>query len=287
MSECTQTDKKRFFSKGKVTLLILATLLVAFLISLYVSNACIKITHHTLESEKITSPVRLAVISDLHSKEFANSNADLYSKIANSKPDLILTVGDMIADKHCNEQGIDYHKEMLSNLCHIAPVYCSLGNHERHSKEFEGIKESIAQSGAVLLEKSSADVELNGNKIRLFGLSYYLSWDEEANNFISEALLTDSDVFSLLLCHNPEFYVWGIKNYPIDLMVSGHTHGGMLKLPVLGPVYAPEQGWFPQYAAGFYKGENGHLAVTTGLGSSPEYMPRVFNRPEIMIIDVK
>ena len=267
--------------------MVLAALLVAFLISLYVSNSCIKITRHTLESEKITAPVRLAVISDLHSMDFANSNADLYSKIAKAKPDLILTVGDMISDKNCDAQGIEYHKEVLTKLCDIAPVYCSLGNHERHSTQLESIKESIAQAGAVLLERSYADVELNGNKLRLFGLSYYLSWDEEANGFISEALLTDSDVFSLLLCHNPEFYVWGIKNYPIDLMVSGHTHGGMLKLPLLGPVYAPEQGWFPEYAAGFYKEENGYLAVTTGLGSSPEYMPRVFNRPEIMIIDVK
>ncbi len=271
----------------RISLLAVSVILfVSFLVSLYVSNACIKVTHYTLESEKISSPVRLAVISDLHSKEFANSNADLYSKIEESNPDLILTVGDMISDKNCNAQGIAYHKEVLTELCGIAPVYCSLGNHELHSHELENIKESIAQSGATLLEKSYADVNINESKVRLFGLSYYRSWDEKANSFISEMLQTDSDVFSLLLCHNPEFYEWGIKNHPIDLTVSGHTHGGMLKLPIFGPVYAPEQGWFPDHAAGFYPEDNGYLAVTTGLGSSPEFMPRVFNPPEIMIIDV-
>ncbi len=287
MRECTQTDKKKIFTTGKVLLSVLVILLIAFLVSLYVSNACIKITRHTLESEKVASPVRLAVVSDLHSKEFANNNASLYSKLENSKPDLILAVGDMISDKHTDAQGIEYLKEVFTGLCNIAPVYYSLGNHERHSSALENIKTSIAASGAVLLERSYEDINIKGNNIRLFGLSYYLSWDEDANDFIADCLQTDSDVFSLLLCHNPEFYVWGIKQYPIDLIVSGHTHGGMLKLPILGPVYAPEQGWFPKYAAGFYPRENGHLAVTTGLGSSPEFLPRIFNRPEIMIIDVK
>ncbi len=283
----THTHRNKKNQRRVLLLSVCAVLLIAFLVSLYVSNTCIKITHHTLESEKVTSPVRLAVISDLHSKRFAKDNADLYAKIEQSDPDLILTVGDMISDDRTDAQGIRYIKEVLSRLCEIAPVYCSLGNQERRTPTLENIKDSLKESGAVLLEQDYEDITINGNNFRVLGLSYYRFWDTEANCFLADHTGTEPDTFTLLLCHNPEFYQWGIKDYPIDLTVSGHTHGGMLKIPLIGPVYAPEQGWFPKYAAGFYPQEKGYLAVTTGLGSSPEYMPRIFNRPEIMIIDVK
>ena len=279
-----QKQKKR---KRLWILLICIVLLIAFAVSLHVSNTCIKVTHFTLESEKVASPLRFAVISDLHSREFKDNNEKLFSLIKEQDPDIILLVGDIISNSKTDEEGLAYFKEIYEQFCAIAPVYTSLGNHERYEPATDKIKATIQQTDAFLLENSYKDINLNGDKIRLFGLSYYRSWDPDSNAFISDCLQTEPDVFALLLCHNPEFYQWGIKNYPIDLTVSGHTHGGMFKLPLIGPVYAPEQGLFPKYGAGFFEEENGCLAVTTGLASSPEYMPRIFNRPEIMIIDVK
>lgn len=260
---------------------------LAFLTNLYASNSFVKVTRYTMESDKIHTPVRLAVISDLHSKKFSDNNNKLYREIAQSKPDLILMPGDMISKSHTCQEDVDYLMNFIKTLDDIAPVYYSLGNHEKSHRLLFNIKFAANQAGATVLEEDYRDIIINGNNLRLFGLSYYRSWDNKVNRFISDCLQTDDDVFSVLLCHNPEFYLWGIKHYPVDLTVSGHTHGGMVNIPLLGAVYAPEQGWFPDYAAGFYREENGYLAVTTGLGSSPEYFPRVFNRPQIMIIDVK
>lgn len=266
---------------------IIGVLLLAFLISLYISNYCIKTSRYTIESDKVQTHVRIALISDLHSKEFLDGNESLYSKIEQNHPDLILTVGDMISGDNTSNEALDYLKEVLSSLGEIAPVYYSLGNHEIRNHRFEDICKTVTDAGAILLDNTFSDITVNSNKLRLGGISHYRSWDEENNKYISELVDTDNNTFTLLLCHNPEYYLWGVEDYPVDLTVSGHTHGGMLKLPFIGPVYAPEQGWFPKYAAGFYTMEKGYLAVTTGLGSSPEFLPRVFNRPEIMIIDVK
>ncbi len=262
-------------------------LLISFLASLHISNTCIKVSYHIIESEKVNSPIRIAVVSDLHSKVFEEDNTPLYAKIAENNPHLIFAVGDMITKSHTEPQYIDALGKVVSSLCEIAPVYYSLGNHELSNPLLEEIKLTIAENGAVLLENETEDIDVNGNTLRLMGLSYYRSWDKEQNRFLYNSLQDSENIFSVLLCHFPEFYIWGIKNHSVDLTVSGHTHGGMVKLPLIGPLFAPEQGWFPKYAAGFYEMENGYLAVTTGLGSSPENLPRVFNRPEIMIIDVK
>lgn len=287
----TEKAPRKPWTKKKKRLVILASvagvLLLAFLISLLISNNCIKVSRFTIDSEKVQNPVRIAVISDMHSKEFMDGNKSLYSKIEQNHPDIILTVGDMISGENTSQKAIDYLSEVLTSLGEIAPVYYSLGNHEIRNARFDDICTAVKDAGATLLEGTFSDITVNSAKLRLGGISYYRSWGEDDNNYIKDLVNADKDAFTLLLCHNPEFYLWGIENYPVDLTVSGHTHGGMVKLPLFGPVYAPEQGFFPEYAAGFYQMEKGYLAVTTGLGSSPEFLPRVFNRPEIMIIDVK
>lgn len=281
MSRNINKHKKR---RIRIILLILI-LLVAFVgIDLYRSNNCIKFTDCTLESEKIQTPVRIGIISDLHGKVFGNSNDVLLNKIKNKKPQIILAVGDMIPVDGTEEDDIKKLSDFLKSLGDIAPVYYSIGNHERFNARLSDIKSAIADAGATLLENEYRDINVGNCTIRLGGISYYRSWDEDANAYLED--FCNTNTYKILMCHHPEFYQWGIENYPIDLTVSGHTHGGMIKLPIIGPLYAPEQGWFPEFGAGLYKEENGTLAVTTGLGSSPDYLPRLFNRPEIMIIDL-
>ena len=263
---------------------IIAALIVAFIVSLIISNFSIKITKNELSSDKINSSVRLAIISDLHGRELGKNNKKLLSKIEDQNPDLILMVGDIISSSQSAKEQTDYLKHLISNLTEIAPVYFSLGNHDKYLPQIESI---VNSAGAVFLDESHTEIQVNGNILRIGGISHYRTWDENACSFLEDFSKDSEDVFTLLLCHFPEFYLWGIKDYPIDLTISGHTHGGMVRLPLLGPLYAPEQGWFPDYAAGIYSMENGYLAITTGLASSPEYLPRVFNRPEIMIIDLE
>ncbi len=269
-----------------VTLTIFSLLILWIAIDLVVSNTVITVSRHSLESEKIAEPVRLAVVTDLHSKEFGKDNSRLIEKIKEQQPDLILTVGDLIDRNTENEENLSYLSNLISQLSHIAPVYSCIGNQERDNENRKAIEIAMTSSGATLFDLNYQDITVNGNRIHIGGLTYYRSWDEESNAYLQDYVSADDECFTLFLCHHPELYLWGIEQYPIDLMVSGHTHGGMVRLPFAGALYAPEQGKFPEYAGGFYEMEQGHLAVCKGLGSSPKYLPRFHNPPELMIIDL-
>ena len=294
MNESKISNRQEHKNRNKLTkktkIIIISSfclLLLAFITSVIISNTCLKITHHSLDSTKVNSSIRIALISDLHGKKFGKNNYRLIKKIASDNPDLILMTGDIFSRDNTEQEYFAAIGNLVESLSELAPTYYSLGNHEHTNPELEKIKATVTAAGAVILDDNYTDITVNNTPVRLGGISYYRYWEEAPNDYLADFTNVSDDVFTLLLCHNPEFYLWGIKNYPIDLVASGHTHGGIVKLPLLGPLYAPEQGWFPDYAAGFYEFENGHLAVTTGLGSSPGYLPRVFNRPEIMIIDVK
>lgn len=271
----------------RITILTIISLLILWIaVDLIVSNTAITVSHHSLESEKIAEPVRLAVVTDLHSKEFGKNNYRLLEKIKEQTPDLILTVGDLIDQDINPEDNIAYLSNLISQLSDIAPVYSCIGNQERDNENREDIEAAMTSRGATLFDLNSQDITVKGNKIHIGGLSYYRSWDEEANAYLQDYVSADDEYFTLFLCHHPELYLWGIEQYPLDLMVSGHTHGGMILIPLVGAFYAPEQKRFPDYAGGFYEMELGHLAVCKGLGSSPRYIPRFHNPPELMIIDL-
>ncbi|MBQ7999941.1 MAG: metallophosphoesterase [Ruminococcus sp.] len=268
-------------------MLTIASFLILWLcIDLIISNCVITVSRHSLESDKITEPVRLVVVADTHSKEFGSDNERLIKKISEQEPDLILTVGDLIDRDDATDEHTEYLCSFISELCNIAPVYSCLGNQERSNEDRAALEGAMIAGGATLLELEYQDIIVNGNSLRIGGLSYYRQWDEESGAYLQEYISADEESFTLMLCHHPEFYLWGIEDYPLDLMVSGHTHGGMIRLPFVGALYAPEQGNFPEYAGGFYEMELGHLAVCKGLGSSPEYIPRFHNPPELMVIDL-
>ncbi len=270
-----------------IVLILLGIFLVYLCTDLYISNNLIKVNNLSVENSKADSSVRIGIISDLHNKKFINSNESLYEELRTQEPHIILTVGDMLGRNHTDEEDITYLQEVLTKLSDIAPVYSSLGNHELDNPVLEDIKTAIIASGATLLDGEYMDISLNGTPVRIGGLSYYRDWDGPTIQFLYEFSEASDERFTLLLCHFPEYYEWGIENFPVDLMVSGHTHGGMIRMPFVGGLIAPDQGLFPEYDAGLYDTAcGGKLAITTGLGSSPSFVPRFNNRPEIMIIDV-
>lgn len=281
----SQKSKKKSPKKARViTLCVICVLMLFFIISLIISNFSIKITTIEIENDKIRAPLRIAAISDLHTREHGKDNKRLFARIHEQNPDLILVAGDMLSSSKSEKENLSYLKKLTEALKDIAPVYFVIGNHDR---DIPLLRSTIETAGGTLLDSEYTDIYISNTPVRLGGISYYRSWDEESNEFIASFSDVSEDVFTLLLCHYPELYLWGIEDYPIDLTVCGHTHGGMINLPILGPLFAPEQGWFPDYAKGLYSMKNGYLAITTGLASSPEYMPRVFNRPEIMIIELE
>ena len=289
ITESPEKTKSKCQTRKRILAILLGTMLllcILFCAELLRSNLYIKVKTYTIESDKVSSPVGIAVIADLHSTKSQHKYQALCKKLSEQSPDLILLVGDVVSKSDTEDSDIDFVKATVSDFCKVAPVYYVMGNHERFNPRQDEILEAVLSAGGTHLDNSYTTMTVNSQTLHIGGVTYYRRWDSASNAFLYDFAKETENDFSLLLCHNPEFVLWGIKDYNIDLIASGHTHGGMIKLPIAGPLYAPEQGWFPNYAHGLYETEYGYNAITSGVGSSPENMPRFLNPAEIMIIEV-
>lgn len=272
------TYKKRF---------LIITLIITFLFSLYVllsfyaSHSLLKVSENNIRLHNLSANLRFVVLSDLHDSTFGKDNKKLIDKVKKCEPDVIFTVGDMVSNYL---EDYSYLSTLYEDLSEIAPVYCSLGNHELTHPESEKIKEILSEH-ATLLDNEYIEVNLNGNEIRLGGLMNYHPENDELNEFIRD--FADTDKFTLLLSHCPEYYFWGVDQVEVDLMLSGHTHGGQVIVPFKGGLYAPEQGYFPYYDYGVFFEENATIAITRGLGTSKQKLPRFNNPPEILCLTLE
>ena len=275
---------------------VLAVLLVLTGAELIYSNYTLTVSRYTVSSEKVTGAFRVVFLSDLHGRQFGADNSRLLEKIAEEKPDLIALVGD-IFDHLADDGQIDRMCAFIGRAAEIAPVYFCPGNHEQ---EYTGINGSgllkrIKESGATVLDAAFTDVEINGTAVRIGGymghyrtphLNTSYTWLMDLyNRFFDE--FEDTDRFKLLLNHVPTNWVdWDyIYKYPVDLVLSGHYHGGLIRIPLLEQgVFAPYVGWFPPYTKGLFEGSQATCILTTGLAGSR--LPRFFNPPEIVTVDV-
>lgn len=254
-------------------------LLVALiLITVIFSNVGERITFYNVKGV----PCKIVFLSDIH-----DCTVDT-TIIAKEKPDLIAVSGDII-NSDCTDLSIA--TTLLEQLTLIAPTYVSLGNHELEYEERTG--EDIAaifdKTGVVVLEKAYIDVEMNNQSVRVGGIygyclpEHYNNGNEDEIDFLRE--FEDTDSYKILLNHLP--YSWthyGIsEDYDIDLVLSGHTHGGLIILPLIGGLYDPEFGFFPGKVSGRFDGNNTTVIVSNGIGNANEILPRL-NKPEIVVI---
>ena len=281
----SRNTTKKLSKKRILTLCVLimcGIFLILTIADLYISNFTLSVTKYTLENKKINESIRIVQLSDLHDKSFGKNNLKLIDKVKSQAPDIITLTGDIVDGN--SENSAKYFSNLLESLKDIAPVYMCIGNHEEFSPYSQELLSVASEHGVILVDGNYTDVTIKGTEMRIGGLSYYRSWYEEHHQFLKD--FSDTDRYTLLLCHYPEYYIWGVKNYPIDLMLSGHTHGGMIRLPFLGGLFAPEQRWFPEYDKGLFEGDDITLIISAGLGSSPRYLPRLNNPPEIVSIEI-
>ena len=274
----------------KVVFIILAIMLLLCLASIWISYNWLTVSRFTVTSDKISVPLRMLLISDLHDHCFSNSNEKLVEKIREQSPDLIIVDGDI-------SENDDVAVELVRSLTEIAPVYYSLGNHEYYYVEagHDDLQEDLEEAGAVVLNYQSVDVKVNGNSIRLGGLYEYgfdtsMQSAEENQKVISYLEeYVDTDRYLVMCAHRPEsFYPWDMADqWGIDLVLSGHLHGGQAIIPGIGGLYNPLDGFFPKYDYGQYKLGNSDMIITRGLGSNPKILPRFNNPPEIAVVDVE
>ena len=272
----------------KYALWTLVTLILLWLIlGFCIPKWSIKLTEYQVTSSKVSAPLRIVELSDLH-------NADLGEKlpqlVAEQEPDLILLVGDLVdMDRSDRDRALS----TIRTLADIAPVYVSMGNHDiMHEYNYSvDLESAFEEAGATVLDFSYEDINVKGQKIRLGGVygyclpDKYIEAQEPESNFLYEFQNTPD--YTILLSHMPVCWILNdnLDYWDVDCVLSGHAHGGQVVLPFVGGLYAPDQGWFPGECNGHFKTDSKHLIVTTGLGGTTP-VPRFYNRPEVVVIDM-
>ena len=284
--------KKR---KRRICLIIFAAIAVFILSDLAYSKYGLKTTYYEILSSKITDPIRIVQLTDLHNSEFGTDNRRLVEQVENQEPDLILMTGDML---NSFDENTDIAVKLIEDLSTVAPVYYSYGNHEEEYEENyqKSLVPLLEEAGAVVLDKTYEDITVVSQRIRLGGIYGYCVPEKflETNEadpkecaFLDEFMNTDN--FTLLMCHMP--YTWrvlnGLEEWKIDCVMCGHAHGGQMRIPFLGGFYAPDEGWFPGVEQGCWASEDSrrYLVLSAGLGSS-FHIPRFNNVPEIVVLDL-
>jgi len=242
-------------------------------------NATIRITQIDLSAPGLPeafSGYRIAHISDLHNEEFGKDNVRLLKKLAECQPDAIFLTGDMIDSYHTN---VDVSIAFVRQCAQIAPTYYVTGNHEhRVMEEYEKLRAAMEGCAVQVLENELVTLERGGAELSLIGLHdpNFTSVQDQLTTLAPQA-----EGFTILLAHHPELIGY-YAGAGIDLVFSGHAHGGQFRFPILGGLVAPGQGWFPEYDAGLYQVQNTRMVVSRGLGNSA-FPFRLNNRPEIVL----
>lgn len=260
---------------------VLAILVVLTLIAL---DERLILRTYTVVSPKLTAEVRLAVVTDFHSSDNAD---DVVAMTASCAPDAVLLVGDLFDDDTANRP-TERTLSLMRQLSAQYPCYYVSGNHEAWTGEMDALYQQTEEAGVTVLRMSSGVLTVRGQRIALCGIpdpyEMVFSGAPDTEEQLRQALEdVDSADFTVLLAHRPELLA-KYAQFPVDLVVSGHAHGGQVRIPgVLNGLYAPNQGWFPKLAGGAYTQDGTTLIVSRGLAVRTR-LPRIFNRPEVVLV---
>ena len=279
-----KTIKTVKWKKKRYLLAVVMLAAVLFAAALYDG---LTVSVHTLYSEKLNEgqKVEVLLITDLHSSVYGDNQQALINKIKAEKPDLILMAGDIVDDK----RPILGTQQLLEGLLNTAPIYYVTGNHEYWSGECEEIKDWLREYGVIVLEDEVQEVIINGVDLAIAGLedpARKTDWPRyNTATAAREAFENLEEVpgYKILLAHRPEL-IRVYQQHPFDLVVSGHAHGGQVRIPFLleQGLYTPGQGFFPKYTKGAFI--HGNLTHIISRGLHKGMLPRVFNPPELVKI---
>lgn len=263
---------------------ILPVLAILVALALIALDERLILRTYTVTSPKLTAEVRLAVITDFHSSDNAD---DVAAMVASCAPDAVLLVGDLFDDDTQNRP-TERTLSLMRQLSAQYPCYYVSGNHEAWTGEMDALYQQTEDAGVTVLRMSSGVLTVRGQRIALCGIpdpyEMVFSGAPDTEEQLRQAMENvDSADFTVLLAHRPELLA-KYAQFPLDLVVSGHAHGGQVRIPgVLNGLYAPNQGWFPKLAGGAYTQDGTTLIVSRGLAVRTR-LPRIFNRPEVVLV---
>ncbi len=267
----------------KIAITAVLITVFAVLIALIVKGYELKTVHYTVKTDKETEPLRIAFIADLHSCEYGENQSVLMEELCAQTPDLVLLGGDIFG----NRRPMDVAADTLSLLAAEYPCFYVTGNHEIRTGYSEEIKDIVRACGVTVLDENLSTATFGSLKI--YGFDDKTTVEEaERGAYIQKLSETETsfDSFNILLLHRPED-AESYMSTGFDLMLSGHAHGGQWRIPnLLNGFYAPGQGFFPKYAGGEYSLGEMTLIISRGLDNHFSLVPRIFNNPELVIIDI-
>ena len=285
--EVAMTAKKKKFRSLAVT----AAVLLVLMIWIAWGNSALELNTYTIHSPLLPDRFdcfRIAHVSDLHNTEIGKDNEKLLAMLQDAEPHIIAITGDLIDSRNTD---VEVALQFLREAVKIAPCYYVTGNHESRISEYTVLKAGMETAGVVILEDARSEISLGGETITLIGVNdpsfrtNFLSGDSAT---VMDTKLTqlhaDDDRFTILLSHRPELFDVYVRN-SMNLVLSGHAHGGQFRLPFVGGLVAPHQGLCPKYDAGLYTEGNTNMLVSRGVGNSI-FPFRINNRPEVILIEL-
>lgn len=276
--------KNKFKSK-----IIIISLLTIFFIAAFYNGLVVR--HYSINTDKLKAnqSVKIVLITDLHSHLYGKEQQKIVKKIRTQNPDIIALGGDILDDV-APIHGTEVFLEAIKD---IAPVYYVTGNHEIWTREVDKVKNLFKKYDVTVLENNYEEVSIRGIELIIAGVEDpdIIPYERPESNWYTEVEqslihVPNTEGFKILLSHRPElvnFYT----TLDFDIVLSGHAHGGQVRIPfLLNGLYAPHQGFFPKYAGGVYEHKNMTHIVSRG-ASFNLLLPRIFNPPEVVSITIQ
>ncbi len=279
---------KKKLTKRKIIILSAVLLcIIAFIAWVIWANTALVLTEYSISSDKLPKSFdgfKIAHISDLHNAEMGKDNRKLINMLKQASPDIIVFTGDLVDSRHTDVQvTVDF----MVKAAEIAPCYYVTGNHEAGiGKKYGELKKAFEDIGVTVLKNTHIAYEKDGESIYIAGVEdpMFISLpdpQQAMHQALSQALPED-DGYKILLTHRPELFDIYSEN-KIDLVFAGHAHGGQIRLPFIGAVYVPNQGWFPKYTDGVISEGKTNMVISRGIGNS-SFPIRFNNRPEVIVV---
>ena len=268
---------------------ILALLLAALVVWALWANKALEVNTYTLSSSRIPESFdgfRIVQISDFHNEQFGEGNEKLLDLVAETSPDIIVITGDMIDSRRTN---VEIALDLAEELVKIAPVYYVTGNHEvRVKPEYETLQAGLAELGVTQLKNESVWLTRGEERVLLMGLedpTFRWSRDPKSTVGLLQDMKPETGEYTIVLSHRPELFEQYVES-GVDLVLTGHAHGGQIRIPLIGGVLVPDQGLFPEYDAGLFTQGDTTMIISRGVGSSV-FPLRINNRPEIVVAELR
>lgn len=285
--------EKQKYIKLAVTL----SIVIVIILFCNFQNKHLETTHYTYAAEQLGADLEgyhIVQISDLHNAKFGKNNQKLVDRIRECEPDMIVLTGDLVDSNHTN---VDRAVQFVDEIVKICPVYYVTGNHEYwlEASEYDELMSGLTGAGAVILDDQVVEISSGDAKFRLVGLDDRSLSDGTLGTLLNDQAGQKEETadnensgekeLTVVLAHEPQ-YLARYASTGVDLVLSGHAHGGQFRLPFVGGIVAPDQGFLPEYTAGEYYMNGTEMIVSRGLGNS--VIPvRLFNYPEIVCVELK